>query len=208
MRFAVALVLLLAAAGFLQRGIPVANASISATEVTELTLERGPCFGTCPIYRIVLRSDGTATYVGWNYVERIGVYSGTFAPEEFSRLVEAVETLGFWQLQESYLQPVEDLPVVRTAAVRADITRKIVQDHGAVGVPALEGPAELLRIQAAIDSVAAEIGWERVSESPDGYTPGLLSLAGILRSRGPVQHSSCRWQPSLLQPRGRDGVCR
>jgi hypothetical protein len=174
MRFALALVLLLAAAGFLQRGIPAANASSSVTQITELTLERGPCFGTCPIYRIVLRSDGTASYIGWNYVGRIGVYTGTFAPEEFTRLAKEVEALSFWELQESYLQPVNDLPVVRTAAVRADTTRKVVRDHGALGVPAVEGPAELLRIQAAIDRVAAEIAWERTSESPGGYRPGVL----------------------------------
>jgi hypothetical protein len=174
MRLAFALLLLLAPAGFLQQGMPTAVAYTSPIEITEISLERGPCFGNCPIYRIVLRSDGTATFIGWNYVERIGVYSGTVDREEFTRLVEEAEASGFWQLQESYLRPVNDLPVVRTSAVRADATRKAVRDHGAVGVPAVEGPAELLRFQAAIDRLAAEIAWEKVSQSPDGYRPGVL----------------------------------
>jgi hypothetical protein len=173
MRFAFALVLLVASAGFLQRGLSMADASAYPAEVTELTLERGPCFGTCPIYRITLRSDGTATYIGWNHVARIGVYSGTIAAEEFTRLAVEFEDLGFWQLQESYLLPVNDLPVVRTAAIRADSTRRAIRDHGAVGVPGVEGPAGLLRIQAAIDSVAAEIAWEKISESPGGYIAGV-----------------------------------
>jgi hypothetical protein len=58
--------------------------------------------------------------------------------------------------------------------MRADATRKAVRDHGAVGVPAVEGPPELLRIQAAIDQVAAQISWQMISEAPGLLRPGAL----------------------------------
>ncbi len=78
MRLLPAIVFGLSFAGILPRAEPVADRPNSAPSITELTLERGPCLGTCPIYRITLRSDGTGTYVGWNHAERIGVYSGSF----------------------------------------------------------------------------------------------------------------------------------
>jgi hypothetical protein len=172
MRFALALVLI--ATAFLPQAEPAIAQSSSASPITELILERGPCFGTCPIYRISLRSDGTAKYTGWSNVERVGVYTGSIAPDAFMRLAQEVEASGFWEFQESYLQPVNDLPVVRTTARREDAKRKVIRDHGAVGVPAVQGPEELLRIQAAIDRVAAEVSWELTSESPGLLRPGAL----------------------------------
>jgi hypothetical protein len=172
MRFSTAFVLVLLATSFpAQAEPPVARAEV-APPITELILERGPCFGTCPHYRITLRSDGTGTYTGWSYVERPGVHTGRFSPEAFMRLAREIDDLGFWQLRESYLHPVNDLPVMRTVALRADGSRKVVRDHGAVGVPAVEGPAALLRVQTAIDRFAAEVAWEPTSETPGLWRVG------------------------------------
>ena len=43
--------------------------------LTEISLERTPCFGSCPVDKVVLRPDGTATYIGRRFVERVVNYA-------------------------------------------------------------------------------------------------------------------------------------
>jgi hypothetical protein len=151
-----------------------AAAPIREQPVSEIVLERGPCFGTCPIYQVTLRSDGSATFIGWNHVSRVGVYSGAITPAEFRRVADRFESARFWALDDSYLHPVTDLPVVRMTLLRSDSSRKAVRDHGAVGVAAVEGPAVLLELQSAIDRVADGITWSLVSANPGVMQPGRL----------------------------------
>ena len=61
------------------------SATTAAPEITEIRLERTPCFGGCPVDEVILRPDGTATYVGKRFVDRIGRYRGTFKRERFDR---------------------------------------------------------------------------------------------------------------------------
>ena len=43
-------------------------------QITEIRLERTPCFGSCPVDEVILRPDGSATYIGKRFVKRIGRY--------------------------------------------------------------------------------------------------------------------------------------
>jgi hypothetical protein len=67
-------------------------ASLAAADdpITEITLERTPCYGSCPIDKMVFRSDGTAEYTGTRFVKRTGRYTGRIARGEFDALARLV----------------------------------------------------------------------------------------------------------------------
>src|SRR6187200_1158641 len=44
--------------------------------ITEIGLERTACFGKCPIYSVVIKSDGSVQYTGEKFVERLGKHRG------------------------------------------------------------------------------------------------------------------------------------
>jgi len=54
--------LLLAVLPLLCGATPIDAAS--SGDITEVTLERTPCFGACPEDTLILRKDGTAAYLG------------------------------------------------------------------------------------------------------------------------------------------------
>src|SRR5262249_51405439 len=67
--------------------------------ITEITLERGACFGRCPVYRVTLRQGRPATYVGDAYVSLIGTYEAandSCSECDFSKLATSMETQGFF----------------------------------------------------------------------------------------------------------------
>ena len=121
--------------------------------VSEITLERHGCFGSCPVYKIVLRADGTASYVGTANVARLGTYQGEIY---FWRLAKWVETQGFFELQNEYATNWVDSEQATTSVVR-DGERKTVW-MGNTNEP----PDALWGINAAIDGEASHIQWKKV----------------------------------------------
>ena len=57
-------------------------------QITEVTLERTPCFGYCPSYKVTLKSDGTIIYEGKKFVQMMGTYKGEVY--NFERLAQLI----------------------------------------------------------------------------------------------------------------------
>jgi hypothetical protein len=55
--------------------LPASAAPPPATPVQTIIYETGPCFGACPVYRLVINSDGTGTFEG----RRFTAFTGTRA---------------------------------------------------------------------------------------------------------------------------------
>jgi hypothetical protein len=129
---------------------PVADGA----EITEISLERTPCYGSCPVDQVILRSDGTAAYIGTRFVQKAGRYSGTFHRGDFFRLAKLLESQGFFDLQERYAIEATDLPSIITSATRGGAAKKVVNYGDA-------GPVILWGVERAIRGVAADIEWKK-----------------------------------------------
>src|SRR4051812_34085343 len=88
----------------------------SKDQITEVTLDRTACFGTCPIYKVTLRSDGTILYEGQRFVEKMGAYRGT--AYSFDRLARFILKENYFDLKDDYSANVTDLPSAITSVVR------------------------------------------------------------------------------------------
>jgi hypothetical protein len=138
-----------------RKSVPQNEPRSGGEQITEITLERTACFGTCPMYKLTLMRDGTATYTGRRFVERVGTYKGKFYG--FERLAQLVEARGYFNLRDDYSAPITDMPSTVTSVVRAG-QRKTVNNY------ADTGPVELWGIEKAIDGMVANIKWEKVSD--------------------------------------------
>ena len=144
-RFAFALVLL--TPGLLAAGVPKG--------LDWVALERGPCFGNCPIYEVTLRSDGLATYVGGDYAPRRGRFEAQVDSAAVARLLARLDSVGFWEMKVDRQLRVTDLP---------DVILRAERDGRQHRVHANLPPAELRPIHAAIDSIAEALDWRPVQE--------------------------------------------
>lgn len=54
-------------------------------------LERGPCLGTCPVYRIVVCNDGTVVYDGQQFVKASGRKVKRLPPPSLAALVRELD---------------------------------------------------------------------------------------------------------------------
>jgi len=120
-----------------------------------IELERTPCFGACPAYKVTLHRDGSATYEGGAHAPREGDFRGSVDPFDYGRLCHLIESLGFVDLEREYsVGAITDLPTVYVRVWSESAGSVSVREYGA------SGPVTLWAIQMAIDAVTMRIRWE------------------------------------------------
>jgi hypothetical protein len=122
--------------------------------ITEVSLRRSPCFGPCPVDEVILRSDGTAEYVGTRFVPRLGKHRGKVAAADFEKLARLVADRGFFALEGRYARPITDQATWTTTARRGGVERR-VEDYGGAG------PEGLKEIERRIVEIMERIEWEK-----------------------------------------------
>lgn len=128
----------------------VAPSSAQAQKIKQIVFERTPCYGTCPVYRITLNSDGSVVYNGLAHVSRLGVYRERLHAEDFVRLSSLVDKLGFFKLKDRYVYGATDM-ATQILTVVTDKGRKTVVEYGP------SGPSELWALQTLVDVTTAGI---------------------------------------------------
>lgn len=120
------------------------------------SIERTPCFGTCPAYKLTILQDGSAIYEGRRFAAREGRYTGHVDRTTMNALKAAADSLGFFKMEDKYDRPVTDLPSV-IIRVHADQGEK--QVIGRVGAP-----EEFKDLTKRAEALLAEVEWTKVGE--------------------------------------------
>jgi hypothetical protein len=124
---------------------------------TALTLERGPCFGPCPIYAVNVLSDGRVDWIGRRYVDAKGDHSWEIAVDAVEKLRQALLKARFNDFEDRY----ENLGITDQSSATITVqfangkTKRVYHYHGHW----VESPEEneivgrLERLQKRIDSL-------------------------------------------------------
>jgi len=127
--------------------------SQAASSIRAITLSRGACYGECPVYEVTLRRGGSATWVGEQFTDRIGQFTGSIEPSDFVLLAELVVNSGFYAWDEMYPPPATDLPAYRLTVTSRHGERSVEQWG-------TDEPRGFSLIAAAVDGFASSTWWE------------------------------------------------
>lgn len=135
----------------------------AATEITEIGLSRGMCYGTCPVYSVRLFSDGRAEFTGEHFVDLLGDHRAHIDVADFELVALAIAHLRFGNLRRTYAVDYTDAETTTTWIVQRG-RRRTVEDYGGAG------PQRLRQIESLVDDSAAELKWLPIAESGgDGH---------------------------------------
>lgn len=129
--------------------------------ISAISLRRGPCFGACPVYQVTFGMDGTATWVGERFVERVGEYRGEVDVNELSRLLSFVERAGFYRWDSEYTTPTTDAPDYVLTVEGAQGSKSVRQN-------ASEEPPDFWVIAALVDALAEKTEWQQTGTAAEG----------------------------------------
>jgi hypothetical protein len=126
-----------------------------------VTLERGPCFGTCPVYRVTVARSGAVTFDGRRFVADSGTSRDSIPAADADRLFRQLADAGWTGFARRYAmgEPgcgrfATDLPTVVIELSLAGVQRRVEHDHGCQ-----DAPEVLNRLEQGIDSVAGVTRW-------------------------------------------------
>lgn len=128
-----------------------------------ITLERGACFGTCPIYKVSVTSDGLVTFEGFNYTKIKGKVTGRIKARDFKKLVKEFEQIRYFSLDDTYEpgQPncdpaATDMPGVKSSIQLKGKTKSISHYQGCLHSEIVRA---LFALDRRIDEVAGTAKW-------------------------------------------------
>jgi Domain of unknown function (DUF6438) len=140
---------------------PAADSAAVSAPSPAVSLERTPCFGTCPVYQVAILQSGVVRFVGKHHVVRKGEATATIPAARVDSLLRELEAGGYFGFDDAYVmgspacgQYATDSPTVITSVAVGGRTKSIRHDYGCFAAP-----SELKRLERLIDEVAGTAQW-------------------------------------------------
>lgn len=130
------------------------SSSAAAQAIPEdfvITLERTACFGACPVYAVSIDRNGNVTYDGTRFVRVVGRQTDRIPVRLVAALVETVDRIRFFDLDDKYRQLITDLPTTFVTVTRGGRSKRIEDYFGA--------PKSLKELERQIDDTARTARW-------------------------------------------------
>lgn len=126
-----------------------------------ITLERTPCFGFCPVYRLQIFADGMVNYEGIDFVGVAGKQTIQVDPALVSDLRNAFIEAGYLTWEDAYVDfSVTDMPTVITS-VTIDGSTKRIERYGGDQT----APDALVELEDLVDAAVNSAQWTRMEGS-------------------------------------------
>ena len=120
-----------------------------------ITLERGPCFGGCPVYKVTLRGTGEVTWEGTRFVKVMGPASAKVNPDAVRGLLDELVRAGYFDMSDKYTKAnATDMPSAVTSVTLSGRAKTINHYYGD-----FSAPKALTDLEKRIDEVAGTAQW-------------------------------------------------
>lgn len=131
-----------------------------------ITLERTPCFGTCPDYTLTINAKGAVNFKGGRFTKVKGSAIGKLTSAQIKNLIKKFDSSMFVSLKDNYNEPsvcgtmITDLPWEKLSIAASGRTKKVVHDLGCVGNKAVRSElGRLTDLTKYIDEMTNSKRW-------------------------------------------------
>ncbi len=125
----------------------------NGTDTPLITLQRGPNFGSGPVYNIAAYKDGTVVYTGIANVNKIGVHVFQTDAATITNIAQKAQISGYFNWQDRYeKRTITDQATIITSVRWADQFKRIVRYGGDPNAP-----IGIVRIEESIDRLVTNM---------------------------------------------------
>ncbi|MEZ4983798.1 MAG: DUF6438 domain-containing protein [Saprospiraceae bacterium] len=126
-----------------------------------IEMQKGACFGSCPVYKLTIYQGGIAAYEGQRFTERVGLHTKKLSSEAYKTLIAAFQEAEMWSFQNTYKAEVPDLPTVTITYYEGDQVKSVKGKDGR--------PTKIIELEKMLTAIADSGGWERQSGEGNSY---------------------------------------
>jgi len=121
----------------------------------KIQLSRTACYGTCPVYSVTIRGDGSVHFSGQRYVLIPGEHDAHIDPAAVRDLVRQFEAANFFAAGDRYVATVTDNPTYTLTLTVAGKSKTVTDYVGEqVGMPLV-----IVDLENAVDDAAGTERW-------------------------------------------------
>lgn len=115
----------------------------TSNSIQSMAMERTPCFGNCPAYRLEIYKNGLVKFKSWSDTEYEGEYEKKFDPAKVVELFTQFEEHRVDTCAEAYESLIQDVPGINYYFTYMGREQKIMNAHF--------GPRYLVRLAEETD---------------------------------------------------------
>jgi hypothetical protein len=130
-----------------------------------ITLNAGPCFGTCPVFEVSVDESGHVAYQGEEFVAEKGPFTRDVPSADAHAVYDALRRVHFWDLRDRYATEEDGCPGVSTdaqtlvwTAVVDGRTKRVEHYLGCRPLPAVEALDVLDKVVVAKTNIREWLG--------------------------------------------------
>lgn len=130
------------------------NCKTSKLGIAQIDFTAGACFGTCPIFKMTIINDGTATYDAIRFNKTQGQFKASIQKVKLDSLNDLITKADFFNLNNNYATRATDHPTYTLAITLKNGQTKKIVDYGP------NGPQELRLVYKKIFSLRESQDWK------------------------------------------------
>jgi len=123
-----------------------------------ISIEKTPCYGTCPIYTMSIDGDGIALLRAGDFMDDVGFFYATLKADSVSSLFRHAKVCDWDSYDSSYMNQYLDLP---STIVRFSVHAK---DTVTVQYNTINAPAELRLLGNRLELLQEQLNWKEISD--------------------------------------------
>ena len=131
---------------------------MTESRIQQIAMDRTPCFGTCPAYRVTVNKDGKVIFKSWAYTTYEGTYEKQFPAEKVAALFKQFSQYRVDTCSPEYNSLLQDVPGVSYTITYPDSEKTITNAHF--------GPQFLKTLSFDTDSFSkVDDSWTKTAEA-------------------------------------------
>jgi hypothetical protein len=133
-----------------------------------IEMEKGPCYGSCPVYTLTIYEGGVAAYNGQRFTTRQGLHTKLLEANAYRELIKTFQSANLWSYQNAYKAQIPDLATITITYYEGDQSKSIKGKDGR--------PVKIEELEKLLTAIADSGGWERQAAGENyGMPPNIIA---------------------------------
>jgi Domain of unknown function (DUF6438) len=135
--------------------VPAKPIEVKVENELMVSLQRTPCFGRCPVFKIELFGDGKVVYEGRAFSTRLGTHKAIASPELMKAILQKASDIKYLTFNAKYPKGesmITDIPTT-ISYVKLGTESKMVYNN-------YDAPTELLEFERWLESQFEGLKWD------------------------------------------------
>ena len=126
----------------------------------QIELQKGPCFGSCPIYTLTVYEGAVLSFEGKRFTDKLGLHTRIMDKQEYKNLINSFEKADLWQYPDEFQNDIPDLPSTTISYYQGDRQKRISWKRGS--------PEVLQNLAKTLEKLGEAPGWKSIPQKELG----------------------------------------